>query len=196
MNRPVLLTLSCTVLLIACSEVSGPMPPLAEANATPIALTATEQASHGRYLVEIMGCGDCHSPKTMGPQGPAPDATRLMSGHPSGTALPPMPTSHAGWVLSSMDQTAMVGPWGTSFAANLTSDATGIGNWSEEQFIRAMTHGLNKGMEGSRALLPPMPWQNYRNMKTDDLKAIFAYLRSTPPVENVVPAPLPPAMPQ
>ena len=103
-----------------------------------------------------------------------------------------MPVDNDGWALMSMDLTAAVGPWGTSFAANLTSDATGIGNWTEEQFERALRHGLYKGLEGSRPLLPPMPWQNLVNMKPEDMKAVFAYLKSTKPVENVVPAPIPP----
>ena len=85
-----------------------------------------------------------------------------------------------------------MGPWGTSFAANITSDETGIGNWTEEQFERALRHGLYKGMEGSRPLLPPMPWQNLANLKPEDMRDMFAYLKSTKPVENVVPAPIPP----
>lgn len=195
MHQPTLLFASLsTLLLFACNEAPAPAPP-AETPAAPVALTVEQTVEHGRYLVEIMGCGDCHSPKTMGPHGPAPDASRLLSGHPAGTPLPPAPKDNAGWVLFSMDQTAAVGPWGTSFAANITSDATGIGNWTEEQFIRALTHGLSKGIEGSRPLLPPMPWQNYRSLKTEELQAIFAYLRSTKPVENVVPPPVPPALP-
>lgn len=146
----------------------------------------------GKYLVGIMGCNDCHSPKIMGPQGPQLDPERLLSGYPAGRPLPAMPTNNEGWALMTMDLTAAVGPWGTSFAANLTSDETGIGNWTEEQFERALRHGLYKGLEGSRPLLPPMPWQNLVNMDPEDMKAVFAYLKSTKPVENVVPAPIPP----
>lgn len=148
---------------------------------------------HGKYLVGIMGCHDCHSPKIMGPQGPELDPERLLSGYPGDRPLPPMPANVEGWALMTMDLTAAAGPWGVSFAANLTSDETGIGNWSEEQFERALRHGLYKGLEGSRPLLPPMPWQNLVDLKPDDMKAIFAYLKSTKPVENVVPAPIPPA---
>jgi mono/diheme cytochrome c family protein len=149
----------------------------------------------GKYLVQVMGCHDCHSPKLMGPQGPYPDPDRLLSGHPAGTQLPPMPKDNAGWALLTMDLTAAVGPWGTSFAANLTSDDSGIGSWTEDQFKRALKQGLYKGMEGSRMLLPPMPWQNFQNITDEDVHAIFSYLKSTKPVANVVPAPLPPVAP-
>ncbi|GAB1443700.1 hypothetical protein MASR2M39_25420 [Ignavibacteriales bacterium] len=59
---------------------------------------------------------------------------------------------------------------GASFAANLTSDATGIGTRTEEQFIKALREG-NKGLDNTRPLLPPMPWQSYAKMTDDDLKA-------------------------
>lgn len=147
----------------------------------------------GEYLVGIMGCNDCHSPKTMGPQGPEPVAGKLLSGYPADR---PIPARNAAalkdWVLFNGDNTAAAGPWGVSFAANLTSDATGIGNWTEEQFKRALTQGKYKGLATNRTLLPPMPWPNYRNLKDEDLKAIFAYLKATKPVANVVPAPIPP----
>lgn len=147
----------------------------------------------GEYLVGIMGCNDCHSPKTMGAQGPEPIADKLLSGYPAGR---PLPTRNSEalkeWVLFNSDNTAAAGPWGISFAANLTSDATGIGNWTEEQFKRALTQGKAKGIASNRMLLPPMPWTNYRGIKDADLKAIFAYLKSTKPVANVVPAPIPP----
>jgi mono/diheme cytochrome c family protein len=147
----------------------------------------------GEYLVGIMGCNDCHSPKVMGAQGPEPVAEQLLSGYPADR---PLPTRNADalkdWVMFNGDNTAAVGPWGVSFAANLTSDPTGIGNWTEEQFKRALTQGKAKGLATNRMLLPPMPWTNYRNIKDADLKAIFAYLKSTKPVANVVPAPIPP----
>jgi hypothetical protein len=92
-----------------------------------------------------------------------------------------------GWVLFAPDLTAAVGPWGMSFSANISSDQTGIGNWTEEQFFRAIREGKSKGLKESRPLLPPMPWAQYRNLKDDDLRAIFAFLKSTKPVENRVP---------
>jgi len=118
---------------------------------------------------------------------------RILSGHPADEALPPYDTTTAkSYVLFSGGFTASVGPWGTSFAANLTPDATGTGTWTEAQFINAIRNGKYKGLDGSRELLPPMPWPSYRNFSDDDLKAIFAYLKTIKPVENVVPAPIPP----
>ena len=146
-------------------------------------------AERGAYLVGIMGCHDCHSPKRMGPHGPELIPELLLSGHPAETRLaaPAAGLTTTGWVALSADLTTAVGPWGQTFAANITSDATGIGNWSEAQFRKALTEGKFKGLDNARPLLPPMPWQNYRNIKDEDLKAIFAYLKSTKPVSNVVP---------
>ncbi|MNE65179.1 Fructose dehydrogenase cytochrome subunit precursor [compost metagenome] len=83
----------------------------------------------------------------------------------------------------------MVGPWGSSYSANITSDATGIGQWSEEQFIKCIRTGKSKGLDNGRPLLPPMPWQSYAQLNDTDLKSIFAYLQTVKPVDNVVPAP-------
>src|SRR6478672_4940891 len=84
----------------------------------------------GEYLVATVGCDDCHSPKRMGANGPEIIPELRLSGYPSGKALPKV--DHAnhknGWVMLLPDLTAAVGPWGMSFAANLTSDETGIGN--------------------------------------------------------------------
>ncbi|MBL7924953.1 MAG: diheme cytochrome c-553 [Bacteroidia bacterium] len=148
----------------------------------------------GEYLVGVMGCDDCHSPKVMGPQGPMPDPALRFSGHPSSFPLVGSDTSvfSKGWMLFALNGTAAFGPWGTSYAANLTSDPTGIGNWTEEQFNKAMREGKYKGMDNTRPLLPPMPWPNFRNLSKEDMKAIFLFLKSTPPVKNVVPAPVPP----
>ncbi|MBV6406077.1 MAG: hypothetical protein GFGODING_02862 [Flavobacteriales bacterium] len=182
--------LFATALLAACGGSPKPEP-AAEAPA-PAVETEASKIERGRYLVGIMGCNDCHSPKLMGPQGPYLDPDRILSGYPADRPLPPVPANAEAWALMAMDLTAAVGPWGTTFAANITSDETGIGNWSYEQFERALRHGLYKGLEGSRPLLPPMPWQNMVDMKAEDMQAMFAYLKSTKPVENVVPTPIPP----
>lgn len=144
--------------------------------------------ARGKYLVAAIGCGDCHTPKVMTAQGPMPDTTRHLSGHPADL---PIGTVNKGqlqsWVFFNPIFTAIVGPWGVSYAANITSDETGIGNWTEEQFFTAIRKGKYKGLENNRDLLPPMPWPNYATMNDDDLKAIFAYLKSTKPINNVVP---------
>ncbi|MEI6408789.1 MAG: c-type cytochrome [Bacteroidota bacterium] len=148
----------------------------------------------GQYMVIAGGCNDCHSPKIMTPAGPEPDPQRLLSGHPAGDALPPITDKHitapGQWVLFSPGLTAAVGPWGTTFASNLTPDDTGIGAWTESQFLKAIREGKSKGLDGTRPLLPPMPWMNIAKMTDEDLKAIFAYLKSLPPVKNAVPNPI------
>lgn len=169
----------------------------AEAEAPPTTAAPQEDpVKRGEYLVTIMGCNDCHTPKVMTDQGPALDTKRLMSGHPAEVPLAPIKDKEAvqtgQWVMMHPMVTAYAGPWGTSYAANLTPDDTGIGSWSYEQFKKAVVEGKSKGLDGGRMLLPPMPWQNLVNIKDEDLQAIFAYLKSLPPVKNVVPAPAPP----
>jgi cytochrome c553 len=148
----------------------------------------------GEHLVTVSACHDCHSPKKMTPNGPEIDSALLLSGHPSqmpdiGVDRKEMEQKGLG---VTQDLTSWIGPWGISYTANLTSDASGIGNWTEGQFIYAIRNGKSKGMENSRTLLPPMPWQMYRNFSDNELKAIFAYLKSTKPIRNIVPAPKPP----
>lgn len=154
------------------------------------ALSHDSLVVRGEYLVTIMGCHDCHSPKKMGPHGPELDSSRLLSGHPAGMPLAQVdPKALESWVLFNQTTTAFVGPWGTSFAANITSDGSGIGHWTEEQFFKAIRQGKYKGLDNARPLLPPMPWPVYARATDEDLRAIFAYLKSTTPVSNVVPAP-------
>ena len=149
--------------------------------------------ARGSYLVNAIGCDDCHSPKHMGPGEPEIIQDLRLSGFPRNGHLPPVDTTEIkkGWMMFAPDLTAAVGPWGASFAGNLTNHETGIANWTEENFIRALRKGKLKGMESSRNLLPPMPWFVYKNMTDEDLKSIFAYLKTTKPVDNVVPAPIP-----
>jgi hypothetical protein len=157
--------------------------------------TQEERIMKGEYLVKTIGCDHCHSPKKMTEQGPGPDFDRWMMGHPADSKLPAIDTSKVGpgnWLLMHGDLTAFVGPWGISYGANLTPHETGIGNWSFEQFRKAMTQGKYKGMDNSRPLMPPMPWQSFAELKTDDLQAIYDYLMSIKPIENVVPAYTPP----
>jgi len=153
----------------------------------------TNLVEHGRYLVKIAGCGDCHSPKVMSEHGIEEDTTRLLSGHPADEPITAMPAAPGdGWMVTGNGHfTAWAGPWGISFAANLTSDEkTGIGNWTDDQFIKAMHTGKHRGY--GRPILPPMPWPNLSHATDDDLKAMLAYLKSTKPISNQVPAPIPP----
>lgn len=142
----------------------------------------------GEYLVNIGGCNDCHTPFKMGPNGPEPDRTRLLSGHPEGLQMPPAPKLPNGpWVwIGAGTNTAFAGPWGVSYAANLTPERlTGIGIWNEETFIRTIRTGRHWGV--SRPILPPMPWQNVAGLTDSDLKAVYSYLRSIKPIKNQVP---------
>jgi hypothetical protein len=148
----------------------------------------------GNYLVTTIGCNDCHSPKKMGPQGPFVDTARMLSGSPAG-APPPVASAEDvknHQIVFSGDLTAVVGPWGTSFSANITSDATGIGNWTLDQFKNAIRHGKYMGLKEERMLLPPMPWEELGVLNDADMEAIFTYLKSTKPVKNIVPSPRPP----
>ena len=153
----------------------------------------TDSASlvkRGDYLVTSIGCGDCHSPKRMSAQGPEIIPELRLSGSPHDLQLPPLDTASVkkGWILFTPDLTVSIGAWGASYSANLTGDATGVGDWTEENFIRCMREGKLKGLPNGRPLLPPMPWANFKNLTDDDLKAILVYLKTVKAVKNVVPA--------
>jgi hypothetical protein len=157
-------------------------------------MTKEEMQKRGAYLVNLVGCNDCHSPKIFTAMGPVPDTTRLLSGHPANTKLLPIDANliqPGKWYLGSSDMTAWAGPWGVSFTANLTPDEpTGIGTWTEEVFIKALRSGKHMGI--GRPIMPPMPWQAVGQVNDEDLKEIFAYLKSLPPIRNQVPDPVPP----
>jgi mono/diheme cytochrome c family protein len=163
-------------------------------NEESVELNAENEIIRGKYLVGITGCNDCHSPKRMGPNGPEVIPELLLSGYPSERPVVDFdsPLLKEGFGMFYPDLTAAAGPWGISFAGNLTPDATGMGNWTEEQFKIALTQGKFKGLENARMLLPPMPWFNYAEMKDEDISAVFKYLQSINPVKNVVPSPVSP----
>lgn len=160
-----------------------------------VSADAGGDVARGKYLVTVGGCNDCHTPWKLGKNGPEPDMTRMLSGHPEQLAMPAAPALGEGpWVTSvSGTMTAWSGPWGVSFTANLTPDPeTGLGKWTEKDFVDALRSGRHMGR--GRPILPPMPWQNYGTMTDADLRAVFAYLRSIPAIRNRVPEPRPPAV--
>ncbi len=148
----------------------------------------------GQYLITVMGCNDCHTPLKMGPQGPEPDMSRMLSGHPQDAPLPPAPKPEGPWIASiSGTMTAFAGPWGVSYTANLTPDPeTGIGKWTARNFIEALRTGRHMGR--GRPILPPMPWEWAGKATDADLRAMFAYLMTVKPISNRVPDPVPPAV--
>jgi hypothetical protein len=167
--------------------------------ASSMALAADEKANQemiarGKMLVTFGGCHDCHTPKNFGPEGPVPDMTRQLSGRPANQ--PQMPVDKkaltpGSWMLMAPDLQTFVGPWGISYAANLTPDEqTGIGLWTEAVFLKTIQTGKHAG--DGRPLLPPMFTEGMRALPESDLKAIYAYLRSIPPVKNLVPQPVAP----
>lgn len=190
MQRTLVSIIGLTALALAGSAVFSGGPTNARERGT-----KDELVERGRHLVTVGGCDDCHSPKVMSPNGPVPHPMKILSGHPAEAGTPAVPQGVLGpdrWVaMTTGDMTAWAGPWGISYAANLTPDpATGLGGWTEELFIKTLRTGKHHGI--GRQILPPMPWPNYAQMSDDELKAIFAYLRSLPPVKNLVPQPVPP----
>ncbi len=160
----------------------------ASVSTTTPAATAGSSVERGKYLVTILACNDCHTPWVMGPQGPMPDMNRMLSGHPQQIAMPSPPVLPEGpWLwVGAGSNTAFAGPWGISYAPNLTpSESSGIGIWTKEIFVKALRTGKHWGE--SRPIMPPMPWPSYSHMTDEDLGAIYDYLRTIPPVENRVP---------
>ena len=159
-----------------------------EATETPI--------QRGEYLTTVLGCNDCHTPMQQGPNGPVPDMTRMLSGHPEALQMPPPPTLPEGpWLwVGAATNTAYSGPWGITYATNLTPDSTtGLARWTEEMFVNALKTGKQMGLDDSRPIMPPMPWPAYSQLTDEDLRAIYAYLQTIPAINNAVPPYQPPA---
>jgi mono/diheme cytochrome c family protein len=152
------------VLALSSALVSCTSEKAEEKAATPAAPAMTP-LQRGQYLATVLGCHDCHTPGTF--YG-APDMNRALSG------------SELGWQ----------GPWGVSYAANLTPDSTtGIGNWSEVEIERALRSGVKK--DGS-PILPPMPWPDLARLTPEDMSALITFLKSIPAVSHAVPKAIPP----
>lgn len=168
--------------LVSCGDSAG--------KSVQIAGDSTALVERGKYLVSVIGCGDCHTPKNMTERGPVPDMDKFLSGYQAGTELGKFDTSIARtgqWALLKGDLTAAVGPWGITYAANLTPDDTGLGGWTLDNFKRALREGKYRGVENSRPLMPPMPVEALKNLTDEDLAAIFNYLKTIKPVKNLVP---------
>jgi len=130
------------------------------------ALAADPRVERGKYLVEIGGCTDCHTPGNFFGH---PDMTRYLGGSDVGFAIP----GH-----------------GVFVPPNLTPDKeTGLGTWTAEQVVAAITTGERPD---GRVLVPSMPWRNYAHLTKYDALAIAAYLKTLPPVSNKVPGPFGP----
>jgi mono/diheme cytochrome c family protein len=148
--------------------------------------------ARGKYLTTIMVCHDCHTPWKVGAKGPEPDMRRMLSGPPQDLVMPAPPAMGGAWpVAMAGSMTSFTGPWGVSFTANLTPDPeTGLGKWTADTFIQALRTGKHEGV--GRPILPPMPYPWFAQATDEDLRAIFAYLQSIPPVKNKVPQPIEP----
>lgn len=147
------------------------------------------QVKWGERLVFIGGCNDCHTPKKMGPHGPENDMSLMLSGHPAQMPAAEFDSKEAAakGLIVTQSFTAWTGPWGVTYAPNLTSDPSGIGGWKEEQFVKCLKEKKWMGLDDTRPLMPPMSMMPATEMNEDELKAIFAYLKQTPPVKNVAP---------
>ena len=125
---------------------------------------ATEPRARGRYLVNAMLCARCHTPSSA--EDGAYDASHFLAGGARISAY----------------------PWGVWYSRNLTPDRdTGLGAWSDDEILRALTRGIAR--DGRRLDAMAMPWPWFSRLRADDARAIVAYLRSLPPIRNDVPKP-------
>lgn len=201
-NKNLLILLLCLfVYVMGCKPKDAEMTAESEtaeaAKSAEPTMSKADSIEQGRYLVTIMGCHDCHSPKIFTKEGQMLfDSTKLLSGHPAGAPMPTLAkkssTMPQEGIIFSGDLTTYVGPWGTSFSANLTPDVTGLGQWTFDMFKKAITEGKFHALDNGRPIMPPMPWELYRNAKPEHLAFVWTYLHSLPPVSNKVPDYIPP----
>src|SRR5262245_22215051 len=194
LSRVAVLALIPVAVVVSGCTSSAPQAPANTGTAAPAAAPALSQVDRGKMLIIGGGCHDCPTPKKVGPSGPEADMERMLSGHPESEGVPPpfKPIKGSPYVIHINGHlTAWSGDWGVSFAANLTPDMnTGLGIWTEDMFVQALKQ--RKHMGKSRPILPPMPWNWYGQLPEDDLKAMFAYLKSIKAISNRVPVPLGP----
>ena len=123
--------------------------------------------ARGKYLVALGGCTDCHTPGHLLGK---PDMPHFLGGSDVGFAIPGL---------------------GVFVGRNLTPDQeTGLGSWTREQIVKALTTGVRPD---GRVLAPVMPYAAYAQMTREDALAIAAYLQSLPPVKREVPGPFGPS---
>lgn len=152
----------------------------------------SDLVKRGKYLVDAAGaCGQCHTPR----KGAEMDMNMYLAGHPENAAYPKFDMSmmqRGIFMVAAPTLAAFSMPFGTTFAANLTPDKeTGLGEWTEQMFVDTMRIGHHQGDTSNRKLLPPMPIKNaYANLSDEDLKAMWAYLKTIKPVKNEVPVAL------
>ncbi|MGH7927243.1 MAG: diheme cytochrome c-553 [Candidatus Binatia bacterium] len=143
-----------------------------------------EQASYierGNYLVNYLGhCTGCHTPLGANRQS---DMSLFLSG---------VPAKFAGAKAGPPQIAGFPGPRGARvYAKNLTPDPeTGLGRWTEEQFVQTFKHGVRP--DGVKYAISPMEWNIYANMKEEDVRAMYRYLRTVKPISNKAPANIPP----
>lgn len=169
-----------TVALASCANITEtnavdplegfePVEPAAAPRAPAPAVSSFDpgRVEHGRYLTDLLGCGNCHTDGTLMGK---PDTSRIMAGSGIGIAISnPMQVRQPGIV----------------FPSNLTPDPkTGLGGWSLSEIIRKIQTGIDR--HGS-ASLPVMPWMTYGKLQPEDAEAIAMYLMSLPPVKHQVP---------
>ena len=171
---PALLALQ--LLLIACATPPNPLDDYEQLTpatdldapaASGVAPRNAEAVARGRYLVELLGCGVCH---TDGALEGSPRHELALAGSDTGIAYTnPLAFRYPGVV----------------FPPNITPhDETGIGLWRGEDVAAAIRAGL--GRHGSQRIAV-MPWQSYARLSNNDVMAIVGYLQSLEPVEHLVP---------
>ncbi len=147
--------------LVFAALIAGVALAAAQTVAKTPAPPSAEKLAQGRYLAQIMSCGDCHTPGTF--YG-APDSERALSG------------SEMGWR----------GPWGVRYAANLTPDLdTGIGYWTASELVKTLRTGIRP--DGTQ-IGAPMPMQSIMQLTQEDAEALAAFLMSLKPIAHQVPA--------
>ena len=127
-----------------------------------------KQIARGKYLVELLGCGSCHTDGAL--VGLPNNGLRLAGSHIGIAYSDPMQQKFPGIV----------------YPSNLTPDReTGLGQWSDTEILQMITSGIDKH---GRRKLAVMPWPAYTRLSGEDAGAIIAYLRSLQPIAHRVPA--------